>query len=210
MMHHLMQDEDEASHRTARACRASSCRIHPRTGLAQRVPGKDAASSPITKEPPHHPAGVARSHQAHARARRSLTASMPFHVHFVPFPFRTRCMSMVHGPSVGRRWAVVDGRGAMRCPCSTGPPQGVRAPGRAPGPNKGQGQRISLGVCNLVVAVRVCMTDMRMWEWVLARFPLLTISPLRSELFFSSCSWPTPAAGSMVMAMAGVEPVCSP
>lgn len=142
--------------------------LHPSQDRAQRVAGERCSLTPIRKEPLHHPAGVARSHQEHARACRSLTASMPqcltsmstlFHFHFERAAWHGP--PMVHGPSVGRPWAVVDGRGAMRCPCSTGP-QGVRAPGRAPGPNKGQGQRISLGVCNLVVAVRVCMTDMRM------------------------------------------------
>lgn len=113
----------------------------------------------------HEPAG--------ASLLQCLNASLPCPLCSISISNALHGMgpSMVHGPSVGRPWAVVDGRGAMRCPCSTGP-QGVRAPGRAPGPNKGQGQRISLGVCNLVVAVRVCMTDMRMWEWMLARFPL--------------------------------------
>lgn len=128
---------------------------------------KGAASSPCRSS--QEPSGACTSPQE----PHCFNASMPhFHVHFVPFPFRTRCMAWGRPWFMGRLWAVHGPSLMGGAPCGARAPQGVRAPGRAPGPNKGQGQRISLGDCNLVVAVRVCMTDMRMWEWMLARFPL--------------------------------------
>lgn len=89
----------------------------PGQGWLNGFPGKDAASSPITKEPPHHPAGVARSHQAHARARRSLTASMPF-----PCPLCS--ISISNALHIHGSWAVHGPSLMGGAPCGARAPQG--------------------------------------------------------------------------------------
>lgn len=71
----------------------------------------------------------------------------------------------VHGPSLmgGAPCVVPVPVPRARAPQGHSPqPVGIARTGESPGTDQGQGQRISLGVCNLVSLSVVCMTDMRM------------------------------------------------
>lgn len=110
-------------------CMQSQQLSHPSQDRAQRVPGKDAASPPsersrfITLQESQEPSGACTSPQE----PHCFNASMPhFHVHFVPFPFRTRCMAWGRPWFMGRLWAVHGPSLMGGAPCGARAPQGHR------------------------------------------------------------------------------------